>query len=530
MSGRAEAEFTPATKRKLAQRVGWKCSGCRAPTSGPTKGLEDGTVNLGEAAHICGAAPGSARYDPLMTNEQRRHIDNGIWLCRGCAKKVDDDEHYYTVSRLQEWRKEAEDEAHRQVGRPSVSPGASEGSAAATQHPRRFEYPVLPFRTTLRRGPQNGMVRPRELSLWIEPDPPLDLGAGEARMVLAAVMGAEDEIGRPLVYGDDESGRGESHPTLGTWVALWNLEASNPHLPNMQELVSLGLSDRGVLAWQHERAHESERDTLHLTETVQRVASFLRRAVAVYAELDPPTDTRLSAHLAVGVPRPSELIVEGTPFFGRMVPRQAEVEVVEVRNRGRVRFELDRAQVPRLTHKLVNQFLASCRSVPTSFAADAPAIVSIELDDVRQWVSSEEESEATSEVELTLDYRVLSQTRQIHHYELVATLRNVSKRRIDDWELEVEFPTPLIDPGQANGCRVRDRSDATMSLYRLGSHMLDRPLRAGDRRELTLAYHVNDEIYWRRKLLSQSATARASIDGVQVVEIVRLIGGELENF
>jgi hypothetical protein len=72
-------EFSPKTKRLLADRVGHVCSNpnCRAPTSGPR--LEsDKAVVAGDAAHITAASPNGPRYDPSLTSEERRHHSNGI--------------------------------------------------------------------------------------------------------------------------------------------------------------------------------------------------------------------------------------------------------------------------------------------------------------------------------------------------------------------------------------------------------------------------------------------------------------------
>ncbi|MCP4544775.1 MAG: pentapeptide repeat-containing protein [Chloroflexi bacterium] len=43
-----------------------------------------------------------------MTNEQRRDISNGIWLCRKCARLIDTDEEKYPVELLLQWRHEHE--------------------------------------------------------------------------------------------------------------------------------------------------------------------------------------------------------------------------------------------------------------------------------------------------------------------------------------------------------------------------------------------------------------------------------------
>ena len=84
-------DFSPKTKRALALRVGHICSNpdCEEHTSGPTV-VEDDYSNTGVAAHICAAAPGGPRYDPLMSAEQRASASNGIWLCASCSVKIDE--------------------------------------------------------------------------------------------------------------------------------------------------------------------------------------------------------------------------------------------------------------------------------------------------------------------------------------------------------------------------------------------------------------------------------------------------------
>ncbi len=110
--GRTGANFSKETRRTLALRAQGRCSkpDCREATSGPHSEKHK-AVNLGEASHIKGAAPGSARYDPSQTDEERRDIDNGIWLCRRHAKLVDADKSKYTVDLLRAWKHHAEQEA-----------------------------------------------------------------------------------------------------------------------------------------------------------------------------------------------------------------------------------------------------------------------------------------------------------------------------------------------------------------------------------------------------------------------------------
>lgn len=102
-------EFDDETKELLARRVGYRCSNpnCRITTSGPqtypTKAL-----NIGIAAHSTAAPAGGPRHNPLLTPEDRKSPENGIWLCQNHAKLVDNDEVRYTVDILNEWKRLSE--------------------------------------------------------------------------------------------------------------------------------------------------------------------------------------------------------------------------------------------------------------------------------------------------------------------------------------------------------------------------------------------------------------------------------------
>lgn len=100
--------FTATVKNKLAKRVLYVCSNpnCKKITIGPDS--ENGINNIGVAAHICAAAPGGPRYDKNMSEEERKSINNGIWLCQSCAKLIDSDENKYTVQLIKNWKEQTE--------------------------------------------------------------------------------------------------------------------------------------------------------------------------------------------------------------------------------------------------------------------------------------------------------------------------------------------------------------------------------------------------------------------------------------
>lgn len=104
--------FDLATKEVLAKRVGWRCSNpnCRKLTSGPQV---DGNkcINIGVAAHISAASPGGSRYDNNLSADERKSIENGIWLCQNCAKLIDNDSNQYSVDLIKSWKRLSEQAA-----------------------------------------------------------------------------------------------------------------------------------------------------------------------------------------------------------------------------------------------------------------------------------------------------------------------------------------------------------------------------------------------------------------------------------
>lgn len=93
----------------MARRVNYRCSNpkCRCPTSGPHE-QSTKTVNIGVAAHLTAASPGGPRFDSSLLPEQRKSVENGIWLCQKCAKLVDSDPMRYTLQVLRNWKRCAE--------------------------------------------------------------------------------------------------------------------------------------------------------------------------------------------------------------------------------------------------------------------------------------------------------------------------------------------------------------------------------------------------------------------------------------
>jgi hypothetical protein len=118
-------DFPLKTIETLAKRVGYRCSNpdCRKLTSGPHEEAHK-SVNIGVAAHITAAAPAGKRYNPGLSSEERKSIENGMWLCQNCGKLIDSDEQKYSVEVLMSWKSEAEQKAQLEVEK-SISPSSS---------------------------------------------------------------------------------------------------------------------------------------------------------------------------------------------------------------------------------------------------------------------------------------------------------------------------------------------------------------------------------------------------------------------
>jgi hypothetical protein len=133
VSSDSRDDFTLVTKRAVALRAGYHCSftGCGQLTVGPSDESAMAVAGIGVAAHICAAAAGGRRYDPVMSAEERSHIDNAIWLCSNHATLIDRDAALYTADSLRAMKRTHEHDCAQHVrrspqdGQASADPGVS---------------------------------------------------------------------------------------------------------------------------------------------------------------------------------------------------------------------------------------------------------------------------------------------------------------------------------------------------------------------------------------------------------------------
>ncbi len=192
--GAVRDNFTSRTIDTLAKRAGYICSNpeCQCPTVGAAE-AHDGIINIGVASHITAASPDGPRYDPSLTSEERRGQSNGIWLCQTHAKLIDSDAKHFTVERLHQWKKDAEQNSFRKL----VSLGRIADASAQSLSPGKLETLI---RNLIAAG-QKDLAAFKRTTLWPQHAIPLNLRITDATSSkpfdaegLAAAVEAFNEI------------------------------------------------------------------------------------------------------------------------------------------------------------------------------------------------------------------------------------------------------------------------------------------------------------------------------------------------
>lgn len=114
------SRFPKSVRKKLMDSVGDLCSvpHCRIRTA--KFDIHTGRkVDIGEAAHIKGAR--GPRFDPNQVELERHDFGNGIWLCRNCHRRVDQNATLYPVELLVRWKQKAMEDYGYELGRPALS-------------------------------------------------------------------------------------------------------------------------------------------------------------------------------------------------------------------------------------------------------------------------------------------------------------------------------------------------------------------------------------------------------------------------
>lgn len=86
------------------------CNQCAAPDCNNHLEARDNLTIIAKICHIEAASPDGPRYNPDMTDDERRNYNNLILLCDECHSIIDnkDNEDQYPVELLKEWKRDHE--------------------------------------------------------------------------------------------------------------------------------------------------------------------------------------------------------------------------------------------------------------------------------------------------------------------------------------------------------------------------------------------------------------------------------------
>ncbi len=136
------------TKILLAMRSGQHCALPECRINLTSDGVQANTVVIGEAAHIYGEKDGSARYKKEMSNYERNHFDNLMYLCPSCHTKIDKQFEDYPAEKLIEikrrhevWVSERLDEGMSEVTFAELEIAAQ--AIASGQHSTNIDFHVI---------------------------------------------------------------------------------------------------------------------------------------------------------------------------------------------------------------------------------------------------------------------------------------------------------------------------------------------------------------------------------------------------
>lgn len=102
----AKKSIPIATTKILYANSAGLCCICQTSVVIETK--NNGLQQIGEMAHISGENKGSARYDAMMTDEQRVSYDNLMLLCPNCHTTIDNAPESYSVESLKGYKQKHE--------------------------------------------------------------------------------------------------------------------------------------------------------------------------------------------------------------------------------------------------------------------------------------------------------------------------------------------------------------------------------------------------------------------------------------
>lgn len=113
-------DFLAEVINSLSKRSAFICSNpdCKCLTISPSDSDAGKFLYIGKAAHITAASKGGPRFDESLTPEERRSINNAIFLCSNCADMIDKNKGLdFSVELLKTWKQAHESWVRSQLNK-----------------------------------------------------------------------------------------------------------------------------------------------------------------------------------------------------------------------------------------------------------------------------------------------------------------------------------------------------------------------------------------------------------------------------
>jgi hypothetical protein len=132
---------------------------------------------------------------------------------------------------------------------------------------------------------------------------------------------------------------------------------------------------------------------------------------------------------------------------------------------------------------------------------------------------------------LSMTYQVESQSGVLRDYALQIRFENLRATPLNDWQVHVEIPTPLLNNAASHVGFVRERSNDSVTLIPFTHQSHSGALHPGDSKLMTMSYHMNQRLFdCRSQLFAQVVSAPASADGEVAAEQLKKTVSEMQCF
>ena len=102
-------------------------------------------------------------------------------------------------------------------------------------------------------------------------------------------------------------------------------------------------------------------------------------------------------------------------------------------------------------------------------------------------------------INIEIDYKKLKTLSELHEYGLIITVQNMGEKIFENYHIDIEFPSIVLDNPEQNTTYVSNRSNSTVSFFRIKNHDNCNAIYPGDSRPFQpFEYYMTHKIYGHR--------------------------------